>query len=134
MINDTWYKHKKWKFLVFLFWSLTFDDISMWRPAVETYPSLETTTQTDWHECVAIGRKIDLFLTNELYVCRRWWYYDSCSDLPCNLCFATLWNNCKRRIRGYLYMFRCLNTEINRILRDLPKKRKELLLKYNYYS
>lgn len=39
-------------------------DISMWRPAVETYPSLETITHT--HECVEIGGgEIDLFLTNE---------------------------------------------------------------------
>lgn len=124
---------KKWKVLLFLFWSLTFDwyqhvTSSSWNLSKFRNHNI---THTDWHECVAIGRKIDLFLTNELYFCRRWC---SCSDLPCNLCFATLWNNCKRRIRGYLYMFRCLNTEINRILRDLPKKRKELLLKYNYYS
>lgn len=49
---------------------------------------------------------------------------ESCSDLPCNLCFSTLGNNCKRRIRGYLYMFRCLNMEINRTLPDLPKGEK----------
>lgn len=49
---------------------------------------------------------------------------ESCSDLPCNLFFSTLWNNCKRRIRGYLYMFRCLNMEINRTLPDLPKGEK----------
>lgn len=125
---------KKWKVLLFLFWSLTFDwyqhvTSSSWNLSkFRNHNSNRLTLMCSNRE------KIDLFLTNELYVCRRWWYYDSCSDLPCNLCFATLWNNCKRRIRGYLYMFRCLNTEINRILRDLPKKRKELLLKYNYYS
>lgn len=130
MINDTWYKHKKVKsFVIFVL------EFNVWLISACDVQQLKLIqVHTDWHECVAIGRKIDLFLTNELYVCRRWWYYGSCSDLPCNLCFATLWNNCKRRIRGYLYMFRCLNTEINRILRDLPKKRKELLLKYNYYS
>lgn len=125
---------KKWKVLLFLFWSLTFD---WYQHVTSSSWNLSKFKNHNSHRLTWMcsnGEKNRFILTNELYVCRRWWYYDACSDLPCNLCFATLWNNCKRRIRGYLYMFRCLNTEINRILRDLPKKRKELLLKYNYYS
>lgn len=133
MINDIWYKYKKWKFLVFLFWSLMFDDISMWCLVVEIYLSLEIMIYIDWYECVVIGRKKDLFLMNELYVCRKWWYYDFCFDFFCNFCFVIFWNNCKCRIWGYLYMFCCLNMEINCIFCDLLKKRKELLLKYDYY-
>lgn len=125
---------KKWKVLLFLIWSLTFD---WYQHVTSSSWNLSKFRNHNSHRLtwMCSNREKNIFiLTNELYFSRRWWYYGSCSDLPCNLCFATLWNNCKRRIRGYLYMFRCLNTEINRILRDLPKKRKELLLKYNYYS
>lgn len=45
-------------------------DISMWCLVVEIYLSLEIIIYIDWYECVVIGRKIDLFLMNELYVCR----------------------------------------------------------------